>query len=127
VQVGGAPPEEPIQGVYLVEPEGIIRFGLYGSVPVEDLTIDEANRAIDKHLMSWLKYPKVSICPRIGLGELHKLPDSQIASTVYRCTTLVAKEIAPVVKGQMSGAAKVVVHKTDQLILQDTSATSNGS
>jgi polysaccharide export outer membrane protein len=62
VQVGGTPPEEPIKGVYQVEPEGIIRFGpYYGSVPVADLTIDEANRDIEKLLRKSLKDPKVSI------------------------------------------------------------------
>src|SRR5215207_7574838 len=32
VHVKGTPPEDPIKGVYRVEPEGIIRFGaIYGS------------------------------------------------------------------------------------------------
>src|SRR5207248_2211257 len=56
------PSKEPINGVYRVEPEGIVRFGpTHGSVPVVDLTIDEAIRNIEKHLKKSVKEPKVSI------------------------------------------------------------------
>jgi polysaccharide export outer membrane protein len=62
VQVGGTTPEEPIKGIYQVEPEGIIRFPNYGSVPVADLTIDEAIRDIEKYLKkTFLKEPRASI------------------------------------------------------------------
>ncbi len=62
VQVKGTPPEDPIKGVYRVEPEGSIRFGpVYGSVPVVDLTIDEAILSIAKHLKGSLLEPQVAV------------------------------------------------------------------
>jgi polysaccharide biosynthesis/export protein len=62
VNVRGTPPEDPIKGVYRVEPEGIVRFGpAYGSVKVADLTIDEAIVDIEKALKKSLKEPQVSL------------------------------------------------------------------
>jgi polysaccharide export outer membrane protein len=41
-------PQQPIQGLYAVEPEGNINLGFtYGSVFVVDKTIDEAKAAIE--------------------------------------------------------------------------------
>src|SRR6516165_9678804 len=49
IQVLGTPPEDPIKGPYRVEPDGKVRFGpAYGSVPVADLTLDEATRDIQR-------------------------------------------------------------------------------
>jgi protein involved in polysaccharide export with SLBB domain len=62
IQVRGTPPEDPIKGVFRVEPEGVIRFGpAYGSMPIVDLTIDEAIRNIEKFLKKTLKDPQVSV------------------------------------------------------------------
>src|SRR5712692_8259936 len=62
VQVTGAPKDDPIKGAYRVEPEGIIRLGpAYGSVPVADLTIEEAIRDIEKFLKKTLLNPQVSV------------------------------------------------------------------
>jgi len=62
VQVKGTPAEDPIKGVYRVEPEGIVRFGpAYGSVKVVDRTIEEAIADIEKALKKSLKDPQVSL------------------------------------------------------------------
>ena len=51
VDVLGAPPEDPISGPFSVEPGGEIQLGsAYGSVKVEGLSIEEAQRAITRHL-----------------------------------------------------------------------------
>jgi polysaccharide export outer membrane protein len=69
IQVKGTPPEDPIKGVYRVEPEGIVRLGpVYGSVPIVDLTIDEAIKDIEKHLKNHLKEPQVSLSLELSRG-----------------------------------------------------------
>jgi polysaccharide export outer membrane protein len=42
--------EQPIRGQHLVRPDGTIGLGIYGSVFVANMTIDEARRAIAEHL-----------------------------------------------------------------------------
>jgi polysaccharide biosynthesis/export protein len=64
INVRGTPAEDPIKGVFRVEPDGIVRLGpAYGSLPVLDLTIDDAIRDITKHLKTAgnLKDPQVSL------------------------------------------------------------------
>jgi polysaccharide export outer membrane protein len=49
-------PQQPIAGMYVVEPEGTINLGFtYGSVQVVDKTIEEAKAAIDTHLKTVLR------------------------------------------------------------------------
>jgi protein involved in polysaccharide export with SLBB domain len=49
-------PEQPISGIYPVEPEGTVNLLFtYGMVPVAGLTIEEARQAIEKHLKQILK------------------------------------------------------------------------
>ena len=51
VMVIGTPPDDPIQGLFAVEPGGEIQLGsLYGSVRVEGLSTEEAQQAITQHL-----------------------------------------------------------------------------
>jgi polysaccharide export outer membrane protein len=51
IDVMGAPPEDPIGGTFSVEPGGNIQLGgAYGSVKVDGLSLQEAERAITKHL-----------------------------------------------------------------------------
>ncbi len=62
IQVNGTPPEDPIKGVFRVEPEGFVRLGpAYGSVPVADQTIDQAIKSIEVYLKTTLKDPRVSV------------------------------------------------------------------
>jgi polysaccharide export outer membrane protein len=49
-------PQQPIAGLYVVEPEGTINLGFtYGSVQVVDKTIEEAKAAIEAHLKTILR------------------------------------------------------------------------
>lgn len=62
VQVAGTLPDEPIAGLYRVEPDGTIPLGAhYGSVRVAGQTLEEARQAIETHLRKILKDPKVTV------------------------------------------------------------------
>jgi polysaccharide export outer membrane protein len=51
VYVSEALPQQPIQGVYPVDPDGTINLGFsYGTVKVIDLTIEGAKSAVENHL-----------------------------------------------------------------------------
>jgi polysaccharide export outer membrane protein len=52
---------QPIQGEHLIGPDGYINLGVYGSVYVANMTVDEARLAIEKQLESYLDQPKVSV------------------------------------------------------------------
>ncbi len=66
VQVKGALPENPIDGMYSVESGGVINFGLpYGSVKVVGMTLEAASAAIEAHLSESLTQAEVSV----QLGE----------------------------------------------------------
>lgn len=58
----GTLPEQPINAAYLVTPGGTIDLGAsYGRVKVDNLTLDEANLAVEKHLKRTLRDPQVSV------------------------------------------------------------------
>ncbi len=64
IQVTNTPPDDPIKGVYRVEPEGMVRLGpVYGSVSVTDLSVEEAQKSIETYLKKTanLKEPQVSV------------------------------------------------------------------
>jgi polysaccharide export outer membrane protein len=62
VQVPDTLPDEPIRGLYSVEPEGRVNLGVsYGTVMVAGLTIDEAKAAIERQLKGQLKAPKALV------------------------------------------------------------------
>ena len=62
IQVQGTLPDAPIAGVYSVEPGGLVKLGArYGSVKVAGLTVEEAEEAVNKHLLAYLKEPVVSV------------------------------------------------------------------
>jgi polysaccharide export outer membrane protein len=50
-------PNKPLEGVYTVEPDGVINLGpsYGGTVKVSDLTLDKAREAVQKHLEKILK------------------------------------------------------------------------
>jgi polysaccharide export outer membrane protein len=50
-----------IRGPHLVRPDGYVSLGVYGSVYVDNLTIDEARSAIEQHLSQYLLRPEVSV------------------------------------------------------------------
>jgi polysaccharide export outer membrane protein len=62
VRVLGAIPDQPIDGFYLVEGEGIVTLGpAYGTVRVAGMTIEEATEAITLKLQDVLTKPDVSV------------------------------------------------------------------
>ncbi len=52
---------QDIRGEHLVGPDGTVRLGVYGSVRVCGLTLDEARAAIEQHLGRFLFRPQVSV------------------------------------------------------------------
>jgi polysaccharide export outer membrane protein len=48
-------PDQPIFGQHLVRPDGSVGLGIYGSVVVSGLTLDEARDVIQEHLKKRLK------------------------------------------------------------------------
>jgi polysaccharide export outer membrane protein len=92
INVRGTPAEDPIKGVFRVEPEGIIRLGpAYGSMPIVDLTIEEAIRDLEKHLKTkgGLKDPQVSLSleetrgTQLIRGEHLVRPDGTVNLGIY--------------------------------------------
>ena len=54
--------DQPIRGLYLVEPGGMLNLGpAYGKVKVGGLSLEEATEAVTKHLRRMLKDPQVSL------------------------------------------------------------------
>jgi len=67
VQVQGTLPNAPIQGVYPIEPGGIVNLGVpYGAVKIANLTVEGAETVIADHLKKFLREPEVSV----ALAEL---------------------------------------------------------
>jgi polysaccharide export outer membrane protein len=55
-------PNEPIEGTYVVEPEGTVNLGgSYGAIRVVDLSKEQAQAAIRKELEKILKRPEVTV------------------------------------------------------------------
>lgn len=62
VQVIGTLLDQPIDGFYLVEAEGVVDLGpAYGKVRVAGMTIDETTAAITEQLEKVLRQPEVSV------------------------------------------------------------------
>jgi polysaccharide biosynthesis/export protein len=58
----GTLPEQPINGAYLVTPGGVVDLGAgYGRVKVDNLTLEEANLAVETQLKKTLRDPQVSV------------------------------------------------------------------
>ena len=53
--------QQQIAGEHLVGPDGTVTLGIYGSVYVAGMTVQEARRAIEKHLSAHLDSPQVSV------------------------------------------------------------------
>jgi polysaccharide biosynthesis/export protein len=91
ISVAEALPNEPIAGVFTVEPEGTINLGLsYGSIRVAGLTLDQARAAILKQLQRVLKdpHPVVALAQARGIlqqvrGEHLVRPDGTISLGAY--------------------------------------------
>jgi polysaccharide export outer membrane protein len=74
IDVVGVPPNDPIAGMFVVEPGGNIQLGsMYGAVKVEGLSIEEARAAITKHLSTErLINPTVTV-KLARMGDMQKI------------------------------------------------------
>jgi polysaccharide export outer membrane protein len=62
IQVQGTKPDEPISGVYPIEPGGLIKLGFnYGAIKVGGLTVAEAEAALKQHLRQSLTAPVINV------------------------------------------------------------------
>lgn len=52
---------QPVAGEHLIGPDGFINLGIYGSVYVAGMTVDEARLAIEKKLSIYMDQPKISV------------------------------------------------------------------
>lgn len=69
VRATGTLPDQMIQDAYSVDPEGKIDLGpTYGRVQVVNLTVDEAQAEITKHLSRLLDSPEVSVSLAASAG-----------------------------------------------------------
>jgi protein involved in polysaccharide export with SLBB domain len=101
IQVSNALADQPISGVYVVSPDGVITFGYsYGSVRVVGMTIEEAEQAIRAHLSRVLNNPQVAIALREfrGIqqtrGEHLVRPDGTINLGIYGCVYVAGMTIS---------------------------------
>jgi polysaccharide export outer membrane protein len=66
IQVSGTVREREIYGLYMIEPSGTVNLGLgYGTVQVDELTVDEAQQKIQDHLGKILK----AATAQVSLGQ----------------------------------------------------------
>jgi polysaccharide biosynthesis/export protein len=91
IYVPDALPNEPIAGIFVVEPEGTVNLGLsYGSIRVAGMTLEQARVAIVTQLKRVLKDPR----PVVALAQVRNLqqlvrgehlvrPDGTITLGVY--------------------------------------------
>jgi RNA polymerase sigma factor (sigma-70 family) len=62
IRVNAPLPDQPIQGLYQVEPSGKVALGFsYGRVKIQGLSLEEAEVAVKAHLKALLKEPEVSL------------------------------------------------------------------
>jgi polysaccharide export outer membrane protein len=101
IQVQGTLPDAPIQGIYSIEPGGLVKLGVrYGSVQVGGLTADEAEAAISKHLGAYLKEPVVSVSladttAKQQIAGQHLVgPDGTVTMGTYGSVAVVGMTIA---------------------------------
>ncbi|MCA9199435.1 MAG: polysaccharide biosynthesis/export family protein [Planctomycetales bacterium] len=52
---------QPIFGEHIIAPDGTVNLGVYGTVYVSGMTVNEARVALEKHLSQFLDQPKVSV------------------------------------------------------------------
>lgn len=69
LNVSGTFPEEPISGTYPIEAGGVIQLGFsYGTVQIAGMTVAQATKAIESHLLAVLRTPRVTLALRNVAG-----------------------------------------------------------
>jgi polysaccharide export outer membrane protein len=53
--------KQQITGEHLVRPDGTVSLGVYGSVYVNGLTLDEVKEEVEKHLSQFIHQPEVQV------------------------------------------------------------------
>ncbi len=101
IQAWGTLPDAPINGIYRIEPGGLIQLGfLYGSVKVAGMTVEQAKDAIQQHLRGYLREPLVSVTlaematKQQIAGEHLVKPDGKVTLGNYGSVSVVGLTIA---------------------------------
>ncbi len=123
IQVVGTLPDQPITGVHLIAPGGVVNLGVsYGAVKVSGMNVTEATGAIKTHLAKFLKDAEVSVAladiaarQQIN-GELLVGPDGKITLGSYGSVSVVGKTIAE---------AKQAIEKHLEKFLEDPQVSVN--
>ena len=112
VLVEGTLLEQPINGIYVVEPGGLLDLGpSYGKVPVGGKSLDEAQDAVFQHLKRVLREPQVSVTLAQAAGQQqiageHLVgPDGTINLGTYGSvyvTGMTLEEAKAAIEGQLS-------------------------
>jgi polysaccharide export outer membrane protein len=117
IRVPEALTAEPIQGIYVVEPEGTVALGAsYGKVAVVGLTMDQAKAAIENHLRKLLKSPEtfVAIAQSKGIqqirGEHLVRPDGTISLGTYGGVYVTGMTIAQAKETVERHLSEFIVH-----------------
>jgi polysaccharide biosynthesis/export protein len=103
IRVMGTLRDQPIEGFFLVEAEGIVTLGpAYGTVRVAGMTIEEATRVITKQLQGVLAAPEVSVqlaktagTPPVS-GEYMVGPDGTINLREYGTLHVAGKTVTEI-------------------------------
>ena len=101
IEVRGALSDQPITGIYPIEPGGLVNLGFgYGSVDVGGLDIDSAKERIEEHLGTYLSDPTASVtlsemsAKQQIAGEHMVGPDGTVTLGTYGSVQVVGLSIA---------------------------------
>ncbi len=100
IQVLNALPDQMIRDVYAVDPEGTVNLGpSYGRVKVVDMTTEEAQAVIERHLLNMFEAPQVSVSLAFSsgaqqiVGEHLVGPDGRVNLGTYGSVYVAGKTI----------------------------------
>ncbi len=117
LQVMGTLSDEPIEGVFRIEPGGLLKLGrTYGSVKATGETVEDLEVKIEEHLKTFLKEPivTISLAETVGkqqiAGEHLVGPDGTVTLGTYGSVLVVGLTIAE---------AKVVIEQHLSQFLED--------
>jgi hypothetical protein len=121
IRVTGTLIDQPIDGKYLVEPDGKVPLGpTYGRVDVKGLDIEQAEKKVAEHLKEILKNPEVQIA-HITKGPVRQLENERqsmrvqqqyLRSTILDKCGLSPENVTPILLGleRDTFAAQTEIH-----------------